>query len=39
MSDFNLTKFGYGRNIALEGGGSPIPKSKCQNSDKMLTFL
>ena len=21
------------------GGGSPIPKSKCQNSDKILTFL
>ena len=26
-------------NFALEGGGSPIPKSKCQNSDKILTFF
>merc|ERR1712105_421200 len=27
-------------NFALEGGGgAPIPKSKCQNSDKILTFF
>ena len=40
----SLRRYGKKRPVFWEfdpwgGGGSPIPKSKCQNSDKILTFF